>query len=107
MGKYYGYCKCGAGKTSCHCQCNRDSINNEYAFVPGLCSTKTRGEESVFQPIFKCITCRFLGNQGCCENCAKTCHLGHILMYIGPVSSYCNCGKNNPNCKCIGIPNQE
>lgn len=83
-----GYCDCGAGNLSCHCKCNKVTENN---FIPGPCTFNKTGKTYIY-PFYRCLTCRFKERAGCCESCAKTCHLDHDLIYCGCIRSYCDCG---------------
>lgn len=75
------------------------------AFIPGPCTLNKNGRNFVKQNFFKCLTCNYSNDKGCCEICAKTCHLGHDLKYLGMIPSFCNCGYEDNNCKCVKIPN--
>ena len=44
-----------------------------------------------FSLIDKCRDC-YTGSLGCCEACAKTCHKGHRLEYVGISHAFCDCG---------------
>ena len=44
------------------------------------------------QPFYRCRTCFGSDNEGCCANCASTCHSGHLVLYEGHRSAYCDCG---------------
>ena len=69
--------------------------------ISGAFTIYRTGESFLKQPFFRFITSGFSENDGCCEICAKTCHLGHDLIYRGEVDSFCDCGYANPNCKCV------
>lgn len=101
-----GFCDCGAGNISCHCLCcDKNSKGNEPAFIPGPCTINKTGENFVHQHFYRCINCNYSEDFGCCEICARNCHLGHKLEYRGYIESYCHCGYNGKNCKCVKIPN--
>lgn len=80
-----------------------------FAYIPGPCTFNNTGKNYIYQEFYKCLTCGFSKNAGCCEACAKVCHLGHDFLYRGRIRSYCDCGASEVNgcvpCQCIKIPN--
>lgn len=100
LGYNNGYCDCGAGNIAQHCMCNKGIFSNSV----GSCTINTFGKKFAIQPFFRCLTCKFSFDEGCCEFCAKSCHLGHTLIYLGKFPSLCLCGISNPRCKFINVP---
>ena len=54
-----------------------------------------------------CRTCGFSEGQGCCEDCAITCHLGLDNINRGKIRSYSDCGAGElRRCvTCLKMPN--
>ncbi|KAK8876098.1 hypothetical protein M9Y10_006284 [Tritrichomonas musculus] len=108
LGFKEGYCSCGAGELRFRSQCNNKKLAQK-PFVPGPCTINETGKYFKYQKFYKCLTCGFSENSGCCDACAKTCHLGHDLIYMGTVRSYCDCGYGEEPgcvpCKCVKAPN--
>ena len=104
-----GYCDCGAGNISRRCLCCNKKSEGEFvsAFIPGPCTLNRYGQKFVEQSFYKCLTCNYSSDEGCCEICAQTCHLGHDLIYLGKIPSFCDCGYGYKNCKCVKKPNPE
>ncbi|KAK8876042.1 hypothetical protein M9Y10_006226 [Tritrichomonas musculus] len=105
-----GYCDCGAANISFQCICNKECpAGNKPAFIPGPCTFNRTGKNFIIQPFYRCITCNYPDGKGCCEWCAKICHIGHKLCYKGEIRSFCDCGygcvEGFPICKCVQIPN--
>ena len=42
--------------------------------------------------LYQCLTCGIFDDKWCCEECAKTCFLGHDLLYREKIKSYSNLG---------------
>lgn len=70
-----------------------------------LCTFGTYGAEFIAQKWYNCETCGLVGELGCCEICARTCHKGHKVVLKG-VSNYCYCdcgvGEGRAPCQCMG-----
>ena len=70
-----------------------------------LCTCATYGTDYIDQKWYHCETCGLVGDLGCCEACAQTCHKGHVCVYDGVGSGcYCDCGAGDgPHpCQCMG-----
>ena len=104
VGFFKGFCECGAGNNSCYWMYDKAPKRSNPKLIKGPCTLNESGKEFVMQPFFRCITCRFSSDEGCCEYCARTCHLGHTLIYRGVIPSFCDCGNENPDCKCRRAP---
>lgn len=60
------------------------------------CTFDKYGSEFHTQTWYECYTCWGAGSSfGCCEYCAKTCHVGHRLVRQQPSGFFCDCGKNS------------
>ena len=57
---------------------------------------------------YRCLSCGFSDDYclGVCEVCAKKCHKGHELQFIGYVESYCDCGAGG-YCTCHALPKKK
>lgn len=61
----------------------------------GVCSYHFTGDNYVTQNFYRCHSCPDYGpNEGVCEACAKNCHRGCKLQYVGEKSCFCDCGAN-------------
>jgi len=59
----------------------------------GICSYHFTDDKFFTQKFYRCHTCPDYGpNEGMCEACAKNCHQGHKLQYLGEISCFCDCG---------------
>lgn len=67
-------------------------IQTKVSLIHIPCTINKTGENYVKQSIFRFTTCGFSKNEGYCEICAKTCHLGHDLIYSGKIDSFIDCG---------------
>lgn len=75
-----GFCDCGAGNISCHCLCC-DKNSKVPAFIPYPFTINWTGENFYHQNFYRCITCNYSGDLGCCD-----------LEFRGYIKSYCDCG---------------
>lgn len=62
----------------------------------GQCTKHLTGVQFLFQPFYKCVTCRFgeeFGNHlGMCQSCRDTCHKDHDTQIGGFLPAFCDCG---------------
>ena len=60
----------------------------------GQCTYQTTAslKQYVAQPFYRCHTCFHEPNLGCCAQCAKKCHKGHLVRYAGLAKAFCDCG---------------
>ena len=59
------------------------------------CTFDKYGSDFRTQSWFECLTCWGAESSfGCCEYCAKKCHVGHRLVSHQPSGFFCDCGKN-------------
>lgn len=73
---------------------NPDDVCNYIKFSTNL----------IKQRMYQCMTCQSDNDQYLCENCARFCHNGHILLkYENVICSGCNCGQNHLRsaCRCL------
>ena len=58
--------------------------------IPILCS---RSKEDVvkYQPAYRCSTCSMTPSETICGACARNCHAGHNVEYIGELLCTCDC----------------
>lgn len=113
LGVKSAYCDCGEGKTPLFRCCNALSIPPDYdpypPLVDGPCTyNQTGSDKYIRQPFFRCLTCGLVNGKGCCAACAKICHAGHELKYVGVVPSFCDCGEGKQEgcacCKAVKVP---
>lgn len=95
-------CSCGSGK--CDCQIKDPTMEEELNPNNLMCTFAATGKKMGRQPTFRCLTCGMKGNTVCCESCANICHSGHLVMPLGVIQSYCDCGAGE-FCKCVLIEN--
>lgn len=88
-------CQC-FNKANCCCTFRKDVVCS-YAFF---------GKELIYQPWYKCITCRTRQNEGYCAICAKKCNHDHDIYCKGFIEHYCECGANafKRECKALKFP---
>ena len=70
-----------------------------------LCTFATHGVDYITQKWYHCETCGLVGQHGCCEICAQTCHNGHKCVLQGVHSGcFCDCGagEGRAPCQCMG-----
>lgn len=65
------------------------------------CTFMRTGREMVEQKFFTCVTCKFKNGTCMCENCARTCHAGHVVKALGIGKGYCDCGAGEIKCRCL------
>jgi hypothetical protein len=66
--------------------------------IQGVCSYHFTNDKDFTQKFYRCHTCPDYGpNEGVCEACAKICHQGHKLKYVGKKSCFCDCGYKQSN----------
>jgi hypothetical protein len=89
-------CCCGAGQAApCGCRQPGPDLQTQ-------CTILRTGTTYVYQPWFHCVTCGLVGDKGCCQICAVTCHAGHTVVGGEYMVAYCDCGAGDgPPCKCI------
>ena len=60
------------------------------------CSFAKYGETFVEQPFYECVTCELTLEKGTgiCRACARTCHAGHDVGFVGRIKAYCDCGRS-------------
>lgn len=62
----------------------------------GQCTKHLTGSDYMFQPFYKCNTCRwgdeFGNNLGMCRSCRDVCHKGHDTQVCGFLPAFCDCG---------------
>ncbi|OHT07850.1 hypothetical protein TRFO_23795 [Tritrichomonas foetus] len=69
--------------------------------VGPFCTYQQFNRKYIHQKFYHCHTCNLVGPLGCCEACAKRCHIGHdVSEFSETVHCYCDCGAN-PDHKCI------
>ncbi len=66
------------------------------------CTKHLTGVDYLFQPFFKCSTCKWgeeFGNQlGMCRSCRDTCHKDHDTQVGGFLPAFCDCGDSARCC---------
>ena len=70
-----------------------------------LCTFATDGADFITQKWYHCVTCGLVGQLGCCEICARTCHKGHQVVLEGVFPGcFCDCGagEGRVQCQCLG-----
>jgi ABC-type dipeptide/oligopeptide/nickel transport system ATPase component len=67
------------------------------------CTLETHGRLHFMQKGFHCKTCNLVGNAMVCEECAKTCHKGHLLVSRGVLRGFCDCRFDTLNCQLQNI----
>ena len=61
--------------------------------------TATRAKKRLEkQPLYNCYTCGMADSKVCCSVCAKACHKGHNIVYVGSAVGTCEC-RNEGNCR--------
>ncbi|EDR21638.1 centromeric protein E, putative [Entamoeba dispar SAW760] len=60
--------------------------NDEIIKIEDKCSKKEYKEEFK-QPMYHCYVCDI----NCCNSCIKNCHEGHDTIYLGEITSICEC----------------
>jgi len=77
----------------------------------GLCTFITSGESFQEQHWYFCYDCNLVASRGCCSNCAKTCHVGHRIVYSRKSRFFCDCGADgamqSPRHKCFCLDEQD
>lgn len=53
------------------------------------------------QKLFTCKTCHLKESECICEVCARKCHAGHDVHFIGLKDGYCDCGAGYISCRCL------
>ena len=69
-----------------YCDCGK------YKHKQAVCTYASTGREFVKQPFYRCYTCIPDPHGGCCYQCMKNCHRGHIVKYAGVMNAFCDCG---------------
>ena len=83
IGMANAFCDCGLQSCAIYCKAGRK------------CNYDAHGQSSRIQMWFQCRTCWGEDSVfGCCEECAKGCHLGHDLVSQELRPSLCDCGRN-------------
>lgn len=78
-----------------------DNPESKAPEVPTVCTFSTHGRNFIRQKWYSCDTCSLTNGTGCCEACAKRCHAGHRVRYIGIHDAcYCDCGAGS-RCKLL------
>jgi hypothetical protein len=90
------YCDCGVGGLPFHCKCITGPSTS-------CCTYLITGRRFMIQKWYNCLTCFDSNRQGCCEICARICHVGHNLVFAKKSRFYCDCGAGSCRvpCKCI------
>jgi hypothetical protein len=66
--------------------------------VHSKCTFTVTGSRFKYQQWYQCLTCGLVGQLGCCELCAQSCHRGHQLISKGCHEAYCDC-KGQDRCQ--------
>ena len=103
MAECSGYCDCGAGDSLRPCCCLGKAATRE------RCTFSYLREEYIGQRFYNCLTCGLTDGMGCCEICARVCHVGHDIRLVprsNPPSrqhsSFCDCGASGA-CQCCEL----
>ena len=80
------------GPFSCNC------AKNEHR--PSVCTRHGSGTSFKVQPYYRCLTCFTRDNVGVCYQCSLNCHLGHKVVYAGPMRAFCDCGLESCQATC-------
>jgi hypothetical protein len=95
---HVSHCACIDHRDTCKCAGERIS----------LCTALRTGNTPIIQPIWDCTTCGLLGDHGCCEVCAMTCHSGHNIVFGKARSATCGCQTGRwGGCLCNGKQRNE
>ncbi len=66
------------------------------------CTKNLTGVDYLFQPFYKCLTCKwgeeFGNNLGMCRSCRDVCHQGHETQVGGFLPAFCDCGDSARCC---------
>lgn len=103
-GNSHGYCDCGDPSQDFPCKIRPPT--NPPTPIP-LCTFLLSGSDEMSQKAYICETCKLSGY--ICENCANTCHSGHVIKSCGVESFSCSCGSANDErfCTCKLMSNIE
>ena len=78
--------------------------------APGghTCTYSNTGRNYIEQKWYHCRTCGLVGDLGCCEACARTCHeqRGHDVFFDGIGKCFCDCGAGEGRCRCLCLANE-
>lgn len=99
--------QCGYSSSFCHCdECERKGNFNgcKLREEETVCTFSKTGKSFFEQNAWCCIDCNLTGDYCICSVCAKKCHSGHKLVYMGKLNCFCDCGTGSCkiNCKCQG-----
>ena len=67
---------------------------------PSVCTRHGSGTSFKLQPYYRCLTCFTRDTEGVCYQCSLNCHLGHKVVYAGPMRAFCDCGLENCKVTC-------
>lgn len=71
------------------------SFNGQPSEFGPLCTFSKYPNTCLIQKFYHCEDCKLVGELGCCEACAKRCHIGHRVFpdqRNQQISTICNCG---------------
>ena len=81
------------------------TFNGQPSEFGSLCTFAQYPCTYLIQKFYHCEECKLVGDLGCCEACAKRCHIGHHV-YLDTrkikISTICNCGAHTfENVRCF------
>jgi ankyrin repeat protein len=78
------------------------SAKVQHCLDMGQCTKHLTGSDFIFQPFYKCTTCKwgeeFGNNLGMCRSCRDSCHRDHDTRVSGFLPAFCDCGDSARCC---------